>query len=212
MDSAVLILGAGGHGRVLAELAVQVLAAPEIVVLDDDGSKHGVVGPLQRCHDLELRQRCPLAVVALGQAPLRLQWLKTLQQLGYRCPPLVHPSAWVSATVVLGPGTVVLPQAAIMAGAQLGAGCIVNTSASVDHDCRLADGVHVCPGAHLAGDVQVGTGSWIGIGASVIQGICIGEAVTVGAGAAVVHDLAGGITAVGVPARPLSRPQRQPEP
>ena len=102
MNTAVLILGAGGHGRVLAELAAQVLTAPEIVVLDDDSSKPGVVGPLQRCHDLELRQRCPLAVVALGQAPLRLQWLRTLQQLGYRCPPLVHPSAWVAATAVLG--------------------------------------------------------------------------------------------------------------
>jgi sugar O-acyltransferase (sialic acid O-acetyltransferase NeuD family) len=196
---------------VLAELAAQALTGGEIVVLDDDCTKLGVRGPLQRCQDLALLQRCPLALVALGQATLRLQWLQTLQQLGYRCPPLVHPSAWVSATASLGPGTVVLPQAVVMAGAQLGAGCIVNTSASVDHDCQLADGVHVCPGAHLAGDVRVGTGSWIGIGASVIQGISIGAGVTVGAGAAVVHDLPDGITTVGVPARPRPRPKRLPE-
>ena len=211
MDTALLILGAGGHGRVLAELAAEVLQTTEIVVLDDDGTKRGVRGPLQRCHDLELRQRCPRALVALGQASLRLQWLEILEQLGYICPALVHPQGWVSASAVLGPGTVVLPQAAVMAGAQLGAGCIVNTSASVDHDCQLAAGVHVCPGAHLAGDVQVGSGSWIGIGANVIQGIRIGAGVTVGAGAAVVHDLADGITAVGVPARPRLQPLRRPE-
>jgi sugar O-acyltransferase (sialic acid O-acetyltransferase NeuD family) len=204
MTSALLILGAGGHGRVVAELAAQVLGA-EILFLDDDLSKPGVIGPLSQCHEPCLRQRAAAAVVALGQARLRLQWLQSLQQLGYPCPPLVHSMAWVSATAELGPGTVVLPQAVVMAGARLGAGCIVNTSASVDHDCRLDDGVHICPGAHLAGEVQVGPCSWIGIGASVIQGIAIGADVTVGAGGAVVHDLAAGLTVVGVPARPLGQ-------
>jgi sugar O-acyltransferase (sialic acid O-acetyltransferase NeuD family) len=202
MTSALLILGAGGHGRVVGELAAQVPAS-EILFLDDDLSKPGVIGPLTQCQEPDLRQRCPMAVVALGRARLRLQWLERLQQLGYHCPSLVHPTAWVSPTAVLDSGTVVLPQAAVMTGARLGAGCIVNTSASVDHDCRLGDGVHICPGAHLAGEVQVGPRSWIGIGASVIQGRRIGADVTVGAGAAVVHDLAEGVTAVGVPARSL---------
>ena len=212
--SRLLILGGGGHGRVVAELAAD-LGLTDLAWLDDDPAAPGSLGPLARCLEPELRQRYGQALVALGRAPLRLQWLDQLQQLGYACPPLVHPSAWVSPTAQLGAGTVVLPQAAVMAGAQLGQGCIVNTGASVDHDCVLADGVHICPGAHLAGAVRVGCGSWIGIGASVIQGLTIGGAVTVGAGAAVVHDLADGLTAVGVPARPLNRrsqPQSQPEP
>ena len=83
---------------------------------------------------------------------------------------------------------------------------ILNTVCSIDHDVQLDDGVHFCPGAHLAGEVQVGARSWIGIGASVIQQERIGADVTVGAGAAVVRDLPDGVTAVGVPARVLSRP------
>jgi len=208
--SRLLILGGGGHGRVVAEIA-RALGFGAIAWLDDDPAAAGVLGPLSRCDDAALRREYLQALVAIGQPQLRLHWLDQLQQLGYACPPLVHPAAWVSPTAQLGAGTVVMPQAAVMAGAQLGQGCIVNTGATVDHDCDLADGVHVCPGAHLAGAVVVGRGSWIGIGASVIQGRCIGQGVTVGAGAAVVHDLADGVTAVGVPARVLT-PAVQPQP
>jgi len=209
-----LILGGGGHGRVVAEIAL-ALGLGDLAWLDDDPAATGVLGPLARCAEPELQQRYGRALVAIGRGPLRLQWLDRLQQLGFNCSPLVHPTAWVSPTAQLGAGTVVMPQAAVMAGAQLGQGCIVNTGASVDHDCELAAGVHVCPGAHLAGAVVVGRCSWIGIGASVIQGRRIGAAVTVGAGAAVVHDLPDGVTAVGVPARVLTtaqQPQRQSEP
>lgn len=209
-----MILGGGGHGRVVADIAA-ALGVSTFAWLDDDPAAGGVLGPLNRCHDAALRRDYPRAVVALGEARLRLHWLTQLQGLGFACPVLVHPTAWVSATAQLGAGTVVMPQAAVMAGARLGQGCIVNTAASVDHDCDLADGVHVCPGAHLAGAVTVGRGSWISIGASVIQGRHIGAGVTVGAGAAVVHDLADGVTAVGVPARVMTKarqPQLQSEP
>ncbi|MEB3234417.1 MAG: NeuD/PglB/VioB family sugar acetyltransferase [Cyanobacteriota bacterium] len=209
-----LILGGGGHGRVVAEMAAD-LGISDLAWLDDNPAAADVLGPLARCAEPELRHRYGQALVAIGRAPLRLQWLAQLQQLGFACPVLVHPTAWVSPSAQLEAGTVVMPQAVVMAGARLGQGCIVNTSASVDHDCDLADGVHVCPGAHLAGGVSVGRGSWIGIGASVIQGRRIGSAVTVGAGAAVVHDLADGVTAAGVPARVLTTtllPQRQSEP
>ena len=206
-----LILGGGGHGRVVAEIA-RDLGCPAVAFLDDDPQVPELLGPLKRCDDRDLRQRYSQALVAIGQAQLRLEWLDRLQHLGFACPVLVHPRAWVSPTAQLGSGAVVMPQAAVMAGARLGRGCIVNTAASIDHDCVLADGVHVCPGAHLAGDVTVGEGSWIGIGASVIQGRRIAARVTVGAGAAVVHDLAEGVTAVGLPARPLSQHSRRSEP
>lgn len=204
MASPLLILGAGGHGRVVAEMASS-LGYGELGMLDDNPTASPVLGGLKRCREPSLRQRFPQAVVALGKATLRVQWLLVLRDSGFSCPVLVHPRAWVSPTARLGAGTVVMAQAAVMSGARLGQGCIVNTGASVDHDCVLGEGVHVCPGAHLAGGVRVGACSWIGIGAAVIQELTIGSSVTVGAGAAVVQDLANGITAVGVPARPIGR-------
>jgi len=209
MPGPLLILGAGGHGCVVAEIALG-LGYTEIERLDDDPAAPNVMGPLAHCQQPDLQKCFPEALVAIGNARLRLSWIEELQRLGFTCPALVHPRAWVSPTATLGAGTVVMPQAAVMSRARLGRGCIVNTAASIDHECVLADGVHVCPGAHLAGAVQVGTCSWIGIGSSVIQGRTVGDHVTVGAGAAVVQDLASGVTAVGVPARPL--PPRRPEP
>jgi len=206
-ERSLLVLGAGGHARVVAEVAHAYGGTAgffeRVTFLDDNPAHPGVIGPLERCREDGLRAGYGLAVVAIGQSHHRLSWLERLEELGYHCPPLIHPTAWVSPSAQLGSGTVVMPQAAVMAGAQLGRGCIVNTSASIDHDCVLADGVHCCPGSHLAGAVQVGARSWIGIGSSVIQGLTIGVDVTVGAGAAVVHDLVDEITAVGVPARAL---------
>ena len=202
-----LILGAGGHARVLAETAVAHGGFSCIAFLDDQfGSIDSLMGmpllgPLHRCSDPAILHEFPAALVGIGDASTRLHWLEQLTCIGYQLPQLIHPTAWVSPSACLGPGVVVFAQAAVQAQAVLGAGAILNTGCSVDHDAHLAEGVHICPGARLAGDVHVGARSWIGIGASVIQGVRIGEDVVVGAGASVVDDLSDGITAVGVPAR-----------
>lgn len=204
-----LILGAGGHAKVLAETALAAGVAHQLAFLDDRplGSLLGwpVLGPLALAPSAKLRQQWPQAAVAIGHAATRLRWLQQLESLGYALPPIVHPTAVLSPSAVVGPGSVLFAQAVVQACSQLGRGVIVNTAASVDHDAQLADGVHVCPGAHLAGEVRVGARSWIGIGACVLQQLQIGADVTVGAGAAVVRDLADGVTAVGVPARVISR-------
>lgn len=200
-----LILGAGGHAKVLAETALAAGVAQELAFLDDRplSSLLGwpVLGPLALAQGSQLRQQWPQAAVAIGHAATRLHWLQALEASGYALPVIAHPSAVVSPSARVGPGCVLFAQATVQACGQLGRGVILNTAASVDHDCLLGDGVHICPGAHLAGEVQVGARSWIGIGACVIQQIQIGTDVTVGAGAAVVRDLADGVTAVGVPAR-----------
>ena len=204
--SALLILGAGGHAKVVAETAIASGVATQIAFLDDrclpPVLSWPVIGTLSHALHSDLRDRFCCAVVAIGHAATRLQWIKELENLGYTMPPLIHPKAWVSPSASLGPGAVIFAQAAVQAQASLGTGVIANTGCSVDHDVVLADGVHVCPGARLAGEVNVGARSWIGIGASVIQQARIGSDVTVGAGAVVVQDLADGVTAVGVPARP----------
>lgn len=210
--AALLLLGAGGHARVVAETALATGRFNRISFLDDrcsgpaqlpDQLDWPVIGPFSVALDPHIRQQFSVALVSIGNAALRLQWLPRLAAVGYEIPVVIHPTAWLSPSAQLGVGTVVFAQAAIQAQAVIGIGAILNTGCSVDHEVQLGNGVHICPGARLAGEVQVGNRSWIGIGASVIQQICIGDDVTVGAGAAVVRDLPDGVTAVGVPAHVL---------
>jgi sugar O-acyltransferase (sialic acid O-acetyltransferase NeuD family) len=204
-----LIVGAGGHGAVVADAALAAGAWRDLAFVDDAepvGQVRGrwpLLGPTALV--AELVARYPAAVVAIGDAAVRVALLDRLRGLGYELPIVRHPFSAVGAGATLGEGTVVLAGAVVNAGASLGAGCIVNSGATVDHDCRLGDGVHVCPGAHLAGEVSVGTLSWLGVGCCVRQRIRIGARVTVGAGAAVVTDVRDGVTVVGVPAEEIKR-------
>ena len=212
--TALLILGCGGHAKVVAETALAVGRFTRIAFVDDRCSSPGdlppvlgwpVLGPLAYALEPSLRNQFAAAVVAIGRAATRLHWLEQLRAAGYGLPVLIHPAAWVSPSAEIGCGSVIFAQVVVQAQAVIGAGAILNTSCSIDHDVQLADGVHVCPGVHISGEVQVGERSWIGIGASVIQQVRIGNDVTIGAGAAVISDLPDGVTAVGVPARVLAR-------
>jgi sugar O-acyltransferase (sialic acid O-acetyltransferase NeuD family) len=200
-----LILGAGGHAKVVAEAALATGRWGEVAFLDDrfpalrEVLGWPVLGVLADAP--AHRARYPEAVVAIGHARTRLRVQNDLQRNGFVLPVVVHPTAWVSPSASLGEGTVVFAQVAVNACVRAGAACIFNTGCSVDHDAALGDGVHVCPGARVAGEVTVGDATWLGIGSSVIQRVRVGADVTVGAGAAVVRDLPDGVTAVGVPAR-----------
>lgn len=203
-----LIIGAGGHGSVVADAALSSGAWRSVAFVDDTSGLSRVLGyeVVAGTADLaRLASSYSQAVVAIGNARVRLTLLDQLQTFGFELPSIVHPSASVSRFATLGPATVVMAQAAINPRATIGRGCIVNTGATVDHDCVLADGVHVCPGVNLAGDVRIGARSWVGIGSSVKQGIRIGGDVTIGAGAVVVSDIDSGLTVVGVPARARQR-------
>jgi len=203
-----LILGAGGHGKVMAEAAEAKGVWNKIALLDDrfailDGSlRWPVLAKIDKAE--RFVSEYSHAIVAIGDFRKRLEWLDMLSSLGFRIPTLIHPTAWVSPSASLAEGCVVMANATVQADARLGRGCIVNTGASVDHDCQIGDGVHICPGVSLGGDVSVGHGSWLGIGCSVIQGVHIGGHVTVGAGAAVIRDISDCLTVVGVPARGVS--------
>jgi sugar O-acyltransferase (sialic acid O-acetyltransferase NeuD family) len=205
MTEELLVLGAGGHGKVVADAAMEMGYWSSIGFVDDRcGLLQQVLGlpMVGQLSDLKsLRAQWSAAAVAIGDARRRLEVLDIIEDLGFDRPIIAHPSAVISRFATVAAGTVVFAQAVINAGAEIGAGCIVNTGATIDHDCRLGEGVHVCPGANLAGDVTVGARSWIGIGATVRQGISIGRDVLVGAGSVVVDNLPDGITVYGVPAR-----------
>lgn len=202
-----LIVGAGGHGKVVGECAEAAGGWSSLAFFDDEWPTLSHCGPwpvLGRCGEaMKSIQADDQLFVAIGNCEARLQRVRALEAAGIDVAVLVHPRAVVSSRAELGRGTLVVAGAVINIGASLGAACIVNTGATIDHDCRLADGVHVCPGAHLAGNVHVGESSWIGIGCAVVQGRRIGERVVVGAGAVVIDDVADGLTVVGVPAAPL---------
>ena len=208
--TALLILGAGGHARVLAETAHLIGSFSRIAFIDDcyqdspDSSTvlgWPVLGPLSYASRPEIAQEFSTALVGIGNCSIRMHLLEQLINLGYESPPLIHPRAFISSSAHIGPGSVVFAQVAVQAQAHIGTGVILNTGCIVDHDVEIEDGVHICPGVRLAGDVHVGARSLIGIGACVIQQVRIGTDVTVGAGAAVIQDLPDGVTAVGVPGR-----------
>jgi sugar O-acyltransferase (sialic acid O-acetyltransferase NeuD family) len=206
--SALLIIGAGGHGKVVADAALETGRWDEVIFLDDSWPEkqkngrwiiHGKVNQI-----LEWKDRCVNAIVAIGNNQLRMHLQTRLHLVGFEVPTIVHPTARVSRYAKLGTGCVVLANAVVNVDAEVANAGIINTAATVDHDCRLGDGVHISPGANLGGGVTVGDFSWIGIGAAVRQYQSIGSSVTVGAGAVVVTNLEDGITVIGNPARPMN--------
>lgn len=201
----VAVLGAGGHGKVV--IATLQAARHEVVALyDDDPDRRGreVLGvPVRGTLDEARPADADGFVLAVGTnrdrrrlaAELDLPWFSA-----------VHPAASVHSSVRLGAGTVVFAGAVLQPDSEIGRHGIVNTGASVDHDCRLGNFVHVAPGARLAGRVALGDGALAGIGSSLAPEVRVGAWATVGAGAAVVRDVPGGVTVVGVPARPHPGP------
>lgn len=200
------ILGASGHGKVIAEIA-ELNGFTEIHFYDDRWPElarieHWPVSGnsdtlIKRVHNYEN------IVVAIGHNVTRMNKYRTLFEQGASCLPLVHPSAVVSRYAKLGYGTVVMAGAVVNPFSSIGKGCIINTAATVDHECVIADGVHVSPGAHLAGSVEVAEATWLGIGCHIKQLIKIGSNAVVAAGATVINDVLDNQTVVGVPAKPI---------
>lgn len=201
------IVGAGGHGRVVADTALA--SGWDAVVFFDDGypglratGEWIVAGSTSNV--AEHAGEVDAVIVGIGSNKARLDFSDRLTTAGLSIATVVHPRAWLSPRSAIGDGGLVAAGAMVNVGARFGRAVIVNTGATVDHDCRIGNGVHIAPGAHLSGDVHVGDLSWIGVGATVRQGVRIGSGVMVGAGAVVVSNLADGVTAIGCPARPRS--------
>ena len=205
-----IIVGAGGHGSVLAEAAVLSKIWSSVCFVDDrQDCDASVVGfPVLGSTELlgELVDEETRFFVAIGQNRYRDEALSSIREQGGSLANVIHPAAVVSPSALVESGTGICAGAVVNARASIGRGSIINTSATIDHDCILGCAVHISPGAHLAGGVTVGDRSWIGIGAVVKEGISIGDDCVVGAGASVVEDVGSGMTVVGVPARPMEKP------
>jgi len=198
------IIGASGHGKVVAEIA-ELSGWSEIIFFDDAFPEVASIGvwpvlgnTITLLNDVSKFDGC---IVAIGNNAIRLE--KTLA-IQYNQGPIVslsHPSSVISKYAEIGIGSVIMAGVVINPFVKLGIACIVNTAATIDHDCELSDGVHISPGANLAGAVKVGEKSWVGIGACVKQCVSIGANVIVGAGAAVISDTLNNILVTGIPAK-----------
>lgn len=207
-----IVLGAGGNGRVVAEAALLCGTWESVAFLDDSPAAHTVLGlPVLGglAHTRALNQNICSIIVSIGDNALRLRLCHAVKAQGFTLGTVVHPRAIVSPTAVIAPGTMVMAGVCVNTGTTIGEGCILNTGCTVDHDCVLSEGVHISPGAHLGGGVRVDAEAWVCIGASVAHGIHIGTGAIVGAGAAVIRDVPPGRTVVGVPAHAIQDKGRE---
>lgn len=202
--SKLLILGAGGHGKVVADIASLMNLWEEISFLDDRTDLSEVNGfkVIGRFDDyIKFLDEYSNAFVAIGNNTLRLKWIDILERAGFKIPILKHPQSIISKTSYLEAGVVVMPGAVVNTSSIIKRGCIINTGSTIDHDSVLDEGVHISPGAHLGGGVLVGNSSWICIGASISDHIRIGKHSIVAAGSVVIEDVDDFVMVAGVPAK-----------
>lgn len=198
------ILGASGHGKVVAD-AAELSGWDEVVFFDDawpELTNNSVWPVLGKTEDLlaSLDKFAGVAI-AIGNNVIRWEKFNLLRERGAVLPVIIHPQAVISRYASIGEASVICAGVVVNAGAKIGAAAILNTGCSVDHDCVLADAVHISPGARLAGGVQVRRCAWVGIGAVIRQLLVVGAYSVVGAGAAVVKNVNDHASVIGVPAR-----------
>ncbi len=202
----VIIVGAGGHGRVVLEILRSAGQHRVVGFLDADESLAGttvmgvpVLGHPQ--HLLKVRGKAKGAIVAVGDNRARISYAKHLTEAGLELVSAIHPKSVVMASVRIGRNVIVAAGAVVGTEAVVEDSVIINTSAVVDHECVIGEGAHIAPGAVLAGRVRIGAGAFVGLGSRIIQCLSVGEGAVVGAGAVVLRDIAAGVTVVGVPAK-----------
>lgn len=206
----VVILGDSGHSKVISDLIHSNEGISLTAKLDDRYDevfvRDGVTkGPIAHLRHLLQEEPDICVVFGIGSNTVRKKLVKELGLPRTSFISLIHPTAVISPSAVIGLGTVVMPRVVVNAEAKIGDHAILNTGSVIEHDCKVADYVHISPQAILAGGVAVGEGAHVGAGASVIPLKTVGEWSTIGAGAAVVSHIPRNVTVVGVPAKEIRK-------
>lgn len=201
MSKKIVIIGASGHGKVVADIAKKN-GYDKIVFLDDkkeiiECSGYPVVG---NCNAVKKYKDFDF-VIAIGNSEIRQKIYNNLVINGIRIVTLIHPNAVIGKGVTIDCGTVIMAGVVINSDTSIGVGCIINTCSSIDHDCRIGNFVHVSVGSHISGTVHVDERTWIGAGATIVNNVNITSNCMIGAGAVVISDINKSGTYIGVPAR-----------
>lgn len=206
MCNKLIIIGAGGHGKVVANIAL-LNDYKEIYFLDDDTSKkyigkYQIIGTTK---DINRYKNEYDFFVAIGNNETRKKLAMLLLDNDIQPVSLIHPSAVIDSTVQIGYGVVVMANAVINADTTIGNNVIVNTASSIDHDCIIGSYTHICPGVHIAGGVEIGSKVWVGIGTSVINNLSICDDCLIGAGSLITKNIVTKGTYFGCPVRKMVR-------
>ncbi|MBO0958850.1 acetyltransferase [Neobacillus sp. MM2021_6] len=202
----IAVIGCGGHSKVIADMILSNKENEIVGFLDDKYDEVGLVeniycGPISSVRQLVERYQDIKFVIAIGNNRVRQFIFQKLKLPDENYIPVIHKSAVISPSAVIGFGTVIMPNTVINAETRIGVHSIINTASVIEHDSLIGDFCHVCPGTNITGTVQLGEGSCIGAGATIIPNTKIGEWVTIGAGATVITDIPSYCTAVGIPAK-----------
>lgn len=196
MKNNLVIVGAGGHGKVVAECAELMQQWETISFYDDkfetDRSFEAVFSLSPHTTDI---------FIAIGNNQVRESYQKKCEENGFDLPLIMHPQGIVSKDSEIGKGTVLMAGAIVNPGTIIGRGCILNTASSVDHDCTLDNFIHVAPGARLSGTVTIKERTWVGVGAVICENRRIGSDVMIAAGAVVIDNIENDKLVKGVPAK-----------
>lgn len=206
----VLILGAGGHGRVVLDILLQAGGAEVVGFLDNNAAVHGrridglpVHGAIDDVAAIAAQLGATGVVVAIGDNGTRRGLARRVQHAGLTLMNAVHPSASLAHNATIGRNVVIAAGVVVCAHCQVGDSVILNTGCIIDHQTMIGEGSHVCPGVRIAGRVKVESGAFLGIGSTIVPKVTIGCEAVVGAGAVVIDDVEPLSTVVGVPARPV---------
>jgi UDP-perosamine 4-acetyltransferase len=209
MKEKIILIGAGGHARVLIDL-IRLSGLYEIAGIVDSQLKLGemVSGITVLGDDDDLGELyshgLKYAIIAVGSIKnnfKRRVLYERIKEIGFSVPCLFHPKAIIAGNVQILEGAQIMAGAIIQVNSTIGENTIINTGAILEHDCQIGMHVHICPGATISGECNIGVGAFIGAGATVIQGLSIGNNAVVAAGAVVISDVPDNTGVMGVPAK-----------
>jgi UDP-perosamine 4-acetyltransferase len=215
MREKVIIIGAGGHGKVVLEILqlsgdfgiagfIDADSARQGERIELAGQSYEILGAINQIPKLK-KQGVTGAVVAIGDNRIRMGYALEVKKAGLKLISAIHPQSLISPTAKLGENLCIAAGAIIGTEALIGDSCIINTGAILDHECRVGEGVHIAPGAVLAGRVTIESRAFIGMGSRILPCLTIGQNATVGAGAVVIADVPGDATVVGIPAKAVQK-------